>query len=326
VSVRSGRILLPSLLCAIVAAGSTTPVEGRPGCPQLEPRIRTPARFVEGLAGAWVPMEARDCLYVVAARMTRPVPVFRSPAGRRLHGPVWSPTRPEVAVAYRRARSFEVAVLDTHGRPLRRLLGRDATYLRDGRLVLGRSDGLWIVDGRLTPRRLVERRRLERAAGFSIVGSDLSVTDGYGRAGVIVSVWGAGVSRLLIVRADATVIRATPIFRAGGGTSMPGPPAWSPDGRVLLVPWQRDDLTGRSSHVHCLARWTAARGYRPTVCRNQHFDRVIWHPDGGTALLNNGLVVGRDGQGAADDTDAPCPSAGTARSYNAPADEPLRSS
>lgn len=294
-SLKLSRILLPSLLGAIVALGATTPADGRAGCPDLEPRIRAPSRFVEGLAGAWVPMEARDCLYIVGARMTRPSPVFRAPAGRRMRGPVWSPTKPEVAVAYRTVRSFEVAVLDTDGRPLRRLLGRDATYLRDGRLVLRRSDGLWIVDDRLTPRRLVERRRLERAAGFSIVGSDLGATDGYGRAGAIVSVWGADVSRLLIVRADGTVIPATPIYRAENGTSMPGPPAWSPDGRILLVPWQRMDLAGPSSHVHCLARWTAARGYRATVCRNPHFDRVLWHRDGGTALLNNGLVVGRDG-------------------------------
>ena len=95
---------------AIVALGATTPADGRAGCPDLEPRIRAPSRFVEGLAGAWVPMEARDCLYIVGARMTRPSPVFRAPAGRRMRGPVWSPTKPEVAVAYRTVRSFEVAV------------------------------------------------------------------------------------------------------------------------------------------------------------------------------------------------------------------------
>jgi hypothetical protein len=197
-------------------------------------------------------------------------------------------------VAYRAARGFEVSLLDTDGSLIRRILGRDAAFLRDGRLVVRRRNDLWIVDDGRT-RRLVPRRRLERAADFRIVGSDLSGTDGYGRAGVILSVWGDDLSRLLLVHANGTVARVTPVYRAREGTSMPGPPAWSPDGRVLLVPWQRNDPSGRWSHEHCLARWTAARGYRPATCRNPHFDRVLWHPDGGTALLNNGLVVGRDG-------------------------------
>jgi len=32
-----------------------------------------------------------------------------------------------------------------------------------------------------------------------------------------------------------------------------------------------------------------------TLCRNPHFDRILWHPDGGTALLNDGRIVARDG-------------------------------
>ena len=64
---------------------------------------------------------------------------------------------------------------------------------------------------------------------------------------------------------------------------------------VLLIPWQQDHPTLRHSHEHCLARWTVSGGYRATVCRNPHFDRILWHPDGGTALLNNRLIVARDG-------------------------------
>lgn len=229
--------------------------------------------------------------------MTGPSPVFRVAAGRRLRGPVWSPTTPELAVAYRTSHGFQVALLDTDGRPLRRFVGRDATFFRDGRLVVRRRNDLWIVDNGRTARRLVPRRKIERAAGFPIVGADLSDIDGYGRAGVILGVWGTDASRLLLVRRNGTVDGITPSYRGRkDGTSMPGPAAWSPDGRVLLVPWQRDDPTGRLSHEHCLARWTEAHGYRATFCRNPHFDHVLWHPDGGTALLNNGLVVGRDGR------------------------------
>lgn len=287
---------MPLILVAILALRPAAPADGQVGCPQLEPRLRTPSRFVEGLAGAWVPQEARNCLYVIPSRMARPSPVFRVAAGRRLRGPVWSPTEPEFAVAFRTVRSFEVSVLGTDGGGLGRFLGRDATYFRDGRLVIRRRDDLWIVDGRRTTRRLVDHREIERVAGFPILGSDLSGTDGYGRAGVILSVWGDGsVSRLLLVRADGTLTRVTPVYRARDGTSTPGPASWSPDGRVLLVPWQRDRSARRFSHEHCLARWTEARGYRATFCRSPHFDHVLWHPDGGTAVLNNGLVVGRDG-------------------------------
>lgn len=76
---------------------------------------------------------------------------------------------------------------------------------------------------------------------------------------------------------------------------MPGLPAWSPDGGVLLIPWQHNHPTIALSHEHCLARWTAAHGYRATLCRNPHFDRILWHLGGGIALLNNGLIVARDG-------------------------------
>lgn len=133
-------------------------------------------------------------------------------------------------------------------------------------------------------------------AGFPITGYDLSSTDGYGRAGVIVSAWGNLRSRLLLVTAVGALKPVSPIYKADvEGGSMPGPAAWSPDGRVLLIPWQHDHPTNALSHEHCLARWTANRGYGETLCRNPHFHRILWHPDGGIALLNNGLIVARDG-------------------------------
>lgn len=64
--------------------------------------------------------------------------------------------------------------------------GRDAALLfRDGRLLLRQADQLWLVSGKT--KLLVGRDRLQRTAGFPITDYDLSSTDGYGRAGAIVS-------------------------------------------------------------------------------------------------------------------------------------------
>jgi hypothetical protein len=115
-----------------------------------------PKWFLAGLVGAWVPQEARHCLYIIPSRMSRPAPIYLIAPGRALRGPVWSPTRPELAVAHRRGRGFEVALLDTNGQVLRRFSGRDAVFFRDGRLLLRQADQLWLVsDGR--KKLLVER-------------------------------------------------------------------------------------------------------------------------------------------------------------------------
>jgi uncharacterized protein YjhX (UPF0386 family) len=275
------------------AARSAAVEETAIGCPELTPRLRSPARFLNGLVGAWVPEEARHCLYIISARMSRPAAIYRIDAGRTLRGPVWSPTRPELVVAHRRGRGFQVALLDTDGSVLRRLSGRDAAFFRDGRMLLRQLDRLWLVGKR--KQILAGRAALERAAGFRITGYDLSSVDGYGRSGVVVTVWGTLRSRLLLVTSDGRFRRITPIYRADdAGASMPGPPAWSPDGRILLIPWQRTHPTNAATHEHCLARWSASRGYRVTFCRDGHFHRILWHPDAGIALLNNGLVVARD--------------------------------
>src|SRR5688572_25085836 len=125
-----------------VRAGETS------SCPELRPRLRAPERFVTGLPGAWIPLEARHCLYMIPARITRPVPIFRITPGRRLRGPVWSPTEPQLAIAFRRGNGFEVAVVGTAGERVRRFLGRDATFFRDGRMLLRRADQLWVAGAR----------------------------------------------------------------------------------------------------------------------------------------------------------------------------------
>lgn len=277
------------------AAATVSVSATRISCPELKGRLRSPQRFLAGLVGAWVPEEARHCLYILPSRISRPAPIYRIAPGNALRGPVWSPTRPELAVAHRRGPGFEVALLDTNGRMLRRFNGRDAAFFRDGRMLLRQADQLWLVS-KGKKKRLVRRDRLQQTAGFPITGYNLSSTDGYGRAGVLITAWGDLRSRLLLVTAKGALAQVSPIYREEAeGESMPGPAAWSPDGRVLLIPWQRNDPTGGASHEHCLARWTVAGGYRVTFCRNPHFHRILWHPDGGTALLNDGRIVARDG-------------------------------
>lgn len=228
--------MIAATAAALAIGLSSPPAVAAPNCPDLRPRLRSPQPFVAGLAGAWVPLEARHCLYIVPAHMSRPAPIFRISSGRRLRGPVWSPTKPELAIAFRRGTGFEVAVVGTAGEPRRRFLGRDATFFRDGRMLLRRRDQLRLVAGNVTTTLLAAGGRLRRAAGFPVTGYDLSGTDGYGRAGAIVVVWAELRSRVLLVRPNGTLVRVSPIYEAETGESMPGAPAWSPDGRILLIP------------------------------------------------------------------------------------------
>ena len=283
----------------LTAAGvdnGTTRMRAAP-CPKLRPaRLRTPSRFFPAdRVGAWVPVEARHCLYLVRAGTDVPVAIFRTPEGSRLRGPVWSPSGAEMGLAYRSGRGFTVAVVDPAGRVRRTYLGRDLGYMGDGRLVIGRRDRLLIVGSNGSPRPLAERSALETAAGFEIASLQLHAISGYGRAGVAVLSWGAGQSRVLLVSTGGAARAASPVMSDAQETGFPGPPAWSPDGWRLLIPCQRRDPMGVADHVHCLSRWSQIRGNRVAFCRNPHFDHIAWHPDGGTAFLNHGRVVARDG-------------------------------
>jgi len=274
------------------AEARTTPSS----CPALTPpRLRIPARFFPlERAGAWVPTEARDCLYLINPGSSRLVAIFRAPNDARIRGPVWSPDGQRLAIAYKSGSGFKAVVLSRHGRIQRAYLGRDVSFLRDGRAIIGRADRLLLADGPGAPRPLVDRVGLEAAAGFKINAFQIFSISGYGRPGLAITAWGREYSRILIVSSEGTVASASPRLSVAAQMSFPGPPAWSPDGELLLIPWQRPDPLGKADHVHCLSRWGLKRGYRLGFCRNPHFDRVVWHPDGGTALLNDGRVVARD--------------------------------
>ncbi len=234
-----------------------------------------------------MPFEARHCLYLVPAGSVTPRPIFHSSGGRALRGPVWAPNGRSIAVAAKVGAGFQVLQLSPTGRIVRRLVGRDFAFTREGALVFQRGDRLLVLEGGRI-RRLASKAELAAAAGFpASFWGGLRGAQGYGRGGVAIQWWGERRSVLLLVSRRGVVSPATPVFRAGA--YMPGYASWSPDGRVLLIPWQR------VGHIHCLARWTALRGYRSIFCRNPHFDTIVWHPDGGTAILDDSRIVGRDG-------------------------------
>ena len=197
-------------------------------------------------------------------------------------------------MAARLRSGFTVLLLDRTGRVQRRRVGRDFAFLADGSLVLLRGRELLLVRADRW-RRLTTADELERAAGFSAsYYGGLRFVHGYGPDRVVLQWWSASRSVLLAVSRTGAVAPVTPVF--GRDSYMPGYASWSPDGRVLLIPWQRPARDhAEAGHIHCLARWTRARGYRSVFCRNPHFDTLVWHPDGGTALMDDSRIVGRDG-------------------------------
>ncbi len=118
------------------AVGDGTALMRAAPCPKLRPaRLRTPSRFFPAdRVGAWVPVEARHCLYLARAGTDVPVAIFRTPEGSRLRGPVWSPSGTEIGVAYRSGRGFTVAVVDPDGKVRGTYLGQDLGYMREGGL------------------------------------------------------------------------------------------------------------------------------------------------------------------------------------------------
>ncbi|MGH3051157.1 MAG: hypothetical protein ACRDLK_13450, partial [Gaiellaceae bacterium] len=103
--------------------------------------------------------------------------------------------------------------------------------------------------------------------------------------------------RLLLVSESGRITTAGPtITRDGDYDTANVQSQWSPGGRTLF------EFTVRPGHRYehnaCLAVWTQANGYRFRFCDDNHlglFYHLRWAPDGRRALLNNLLLVNRNG-------------------------------
>jgi hypothetical protein len=282
------------------------------GCPRGRLVWRRPLPpphfFPASLAGLRVRQER--CVYLVFPRRGEVRPLWRTRAGERVRGLSWAPD----GKAFVLTTGSRVYLLGRDGSLLRRFRATGAAFLHDGRLALSRLAGIYLFTGSRW-RRLASRQELERVAGFrarrafSTSNDAQGFTRGDGRGAVAITLWSAGrswKSVVLVVSAAGRVSRASPAYRAGGGEGAVYGWAWSPGGQELLV---TAEVAGsparrrRGEHDHCVDVWSAAGGLRRAFCESQlppayqsHFAKVVWAPDGKTALLDNGTIVTRGGR------------------------------
>jgi hypothetical protein len=283
-----------------------------PGCPRARLpwayRLLPREFFPPSLAGLWL---RRDrCVYLVFPTREEARPLWRTPAGERVLGLSWAPDGKTFAVAT----GSRVVLLGRDGSLVARVRATGAVFLRDGRLAVSRSGGIYLLAGSRS-RRLASRQKLERVAGFrarrplSVSHDPRGFTRGQGRGAVAITVWSAGrswKSVVLVVSASGRVVRASPAYRAGGGEGVVSGWAWSPDGRELFVAGEVAGPPERrrsGRHDHCLDVWSAGGGRRRAVCESQlppahhlHFAKLTWATDGKTALLDTGTRLTRAGR------------------------------
>ena len=306
---RDCAVALAAGTCVAAVASAASPAEPvrltAHSCRRLPPlRSRAPHSFfpssLTGLAAQRTPAGvAYGCIYMIGPRRLDRIAIWRPPTGGRLRGPTWSPAGHSFAIAQTVDKTSIVFKVDLHGRVTLRAPAVDFAFLRDGRLVVRRNHALLLEKRPAHFSLLASERDLEHAAGFrpGFYGG-MWATRGSSEEGIVVQWWapaGDFGNVLLLIDARGHVRPVTPRWRRAG-TYMPGPAAWSPDGRTLMIPWQRQPVTGPADHVHCLGLWSRGRGYRTAFCKNPHFNAIAWSPDGAKALLNNGRTVSETGR------------------------------
>jgi hypothetical protein len=282
------------------------------GCPLVDPKWKVSRRlrqfFPASRAALWL---RRDrCVYLVFPRRGQTRPLWRAPAGESVRGLSWAPD----GKAFAPTTGTRVVLLGRDGSLLRRVRATGAAFLRDGRLVVSRPDGIYLLTGSRW-RRLASRQDIEKVAGFrarrtlTVSDDPRGFTRGHGRGAVAITLWSAGSSWksvVLVVSAAGRVVRASPAYRAGGGEGAVYGWAWSPNGLELFVTAEvagPPERRRRGEHDHCLDIWKAAVGRRRAFCESQlrpayqsHFAKVAWATDGKRALLDNGTIVTRGGR------------------------------
>jgi hypothetical protein len=297
--------MLSAWLLVVLVAGADAAVTThsvRDCAPVRAPRFRVPVRFLAPRSvGLWMPSGGR-CLLRVVAGAGSAVPVFRLRDAERLVGLQWAPDGQSFVLVTRRPR--RVLLLGLDGRVAKSWRAALAAFLADGRLVLGRDSGLYVVGGRRLSL-LARRSALVRAAGFrsarGAFGPDpRGYSRGYGRRAVAVHWWSGQRDALLVVRVGGHATRASP---TGHGFGDVGGSAWSPDGRLLLeFTVFRPPPGSDKDHDHCLDAWSR-RAIRHMFCvldlprpYRFHFDKLLWSNDGRAGLLNDGTVVSPQGR------------------------------
>lgn len=150
-------------------------------------------------------------------------------------GPVWSPTRDEIAfqAGPADASSSSIYVVGADGRRKRRLaVGHDPAWSRDGsRLAFIEDYTLFTIGRNGTGRRRVSRKgEFVIGAAWSPRGGTLGFV-----AGTTAPRFGGRPRNLRVetVSADGKQVRV--LARLGAGTLIWGSPVWTPDGRRMLV-------------------------------------------------------------------------------------------
>ena len=263
--------------------------------------------FPPSLAGLLLRQER--CIYLVFARRANARALWRTAARDRVLGLSWAPDAKSFAVTSESG----VAVLRRDGALRRRVRATGAAFLPDGRLVVSRRGGIYLL-ARSRWHRLASRAELERVTGFrvrlplSVSHDPRGYTRGHGRGAVAITLWSASrswrsvwKSVVVVVTTRGRVVRASPAFRAGGGDGAVYGWAWSPDGGELFVASEVAGPPERrrsGQHDHCVDVWSAGAGVQRAFCESQlpaahqsHFAKIVWAADGTKALLDNGAIV-----------------------------------
>lgn len=292
--------------------------------------VRVPLEyFPKTLTGLWpVELASRRCVYMINARSSHLHAFGGDPSPWRLDYPwvAWSPHGTEIVipeisnVAYQ----HEVDILNQPGYRStisdlgRRILllndrsgeatllqGRPLGFFSNGTLVTTLHGALW--NERKGPARLLATKSaITRTAGFDGLVEETSLVS-FGTYGDGAVAFGVHhdlpdfKERELVVLPDGRLLTASPTYtRPGEVNAALGPAFWSPDGLVLFELNIIPPKTG--GHRHCLDTWSRSDGYRVLFCgihrigTAAHFDRLMWAPDGKTALLSNGWTITRHGQ------------------------------
>jgi hypothetical protein len=311
---------LVTVLLALLAAGASGAHSAPDPCRSVQPVLpRSPAEYVPDAAGIWLKRVRHTvaCVGVVPRGSVRARIVLADPrlgenrSGEVLVAPgagrfVYQIYRfDDVAGTLADPRTFDLVDVASGAREPRS--GQALAYTASGALVAWRDRGAVLVD-RSGERPLVSAAALAAAAGFvgrpRPTGFRQYGTYGRGVVAVPYELLRPFRATVLLIGLDGSVRRIAPVATRQVEGAI-GELYWSPDGSTLLMANARPPKPGsRYGHDHCLDRWRAVEGYRRLWCVSAirlprgatgHFTALLWSRDGRTALLNDSVIIDRNG-------------------------------